>query len=139
MKNGGDSRSRTSSVIGLRLENQFGRLLLLVLAGFTVTGAYMFQRHMSLKLTWRLARQEAEQRVLFEERDRLLAELQQLAGFARLDSVWASSSRPPAYAEARPGDRPATRRSQSPGAGPGETAGTGRRIDSGAMDIADGR
>lgn len=70
------------------------RIALLVLLVFVLTGGYMFQRHMSLELVWRQTRQEAELRVLVEERDRVQAELQQLAGFGRLDSIWTSAGRP---------------------------------------------
>jgi hypothetical protein len=70
------------------------RLVALVIFVFVLAGAYMVQRDLSLRFVRRQARQEAELRALVEQRDRLLAELEHLAGFARLDSVWVSCGRP---------------------------------------------
>ncbi|MFO7638408.1 MAG: hypothetical protein R6X14_03765 [bacterium] len=70
------------------------RMILPVLGLFLFFGVYTFQRHMSLRLVWRQARQEAERRTVVEERDRVQAELQQMVGFSRLDSVWVSAGRP---------------------------------------------
>ena len=108
--------NRTRAVRG---SSSFGRLMLLVLAAFLVTGGYMFQRHMSLKLTRRQARQEAELRVAGEERDRLRAELDQLTGFVRLDSIWTANGKPQAPVHAGRADPDTGKRAlESLAAGP---------------------
>ena len=78
--------------------------ILPLLVVFAITGAYLFQRHMSLELVWRQSRQEAEQRVMVEDRDRLHAELQRLTGYERLNEIWVANGRPaaPEVAQAGP-------------------------------------
>jgi len=67
-------------------------VLVLVLCGLAL--AYLYQHNWSMRLTRRVAELAKQRQSLVEEREQIDVELDRLASFTRMDSLWQPQTRP---------------------------------------------